>query len=84
MTAAAERERHELALCPFGAGPRNCIGELFARTEIQIHLMMFAKALRLRADHHPAPEVTTGMNLLSKHDFIMRPERRAMPVAAGV
>jgi cytochrome P450 len=70
------QERHELALCPFGAGPRNCIGELFARVEIQIHLMMFAKKLRLRYDEVTPPEVTTGMNLLSKDDFIMRPEIR--------
>ena len=66
--------RHELALCPFGAGPRNCIGELFARIEIQIHLMMFARELRLRCEHDGRPEVTTGINLLSKHDFIMLPE----------
>lgn len=71
-------DRHELALCPFGAGPRNCIGELFARVEIQIHLMMFARALRLRYDEAKPPEMTTGMNLLSKSDFIMQPEIRTM------
>ena len=70
--------RHELALCPFGAGPRNCIGELFARVEIQIHLMMFAKELRLRYDEEKPPEMTTGMNLLSKHDFIMLPEAKSI------
>ena len=47
--------RHELALCPFGASPRNCIGELFARIEIQIHLMMFARELRLRYEHDGRP-----------------------------
>jgi cytochrome P450 len=45
---AWEQPHHKLALCPFGSGPRKCIGELFARVEIQIHLMMFAKELRLR------------------------------------
>jgi cytochrome P450 len=68
--------RPELALCPFGAGPRNCIGELFARTEIQVHLMMFARELCLRYDDATPAEMTTGMNLLSKHDFMMLPEAR--------
>jgi cytochrome P450 len=75
MRPEAGADRHELALCPFGAGPRNCIGEFFARVEIQLHLMMFAKELRLRYDDARPPEVTTGINLLSKHDFIMSPER---------
>ena len=66
--------RHELSLCPFGAGPRNCIGELFARVEIQIHLMMVAKELRLQYDSQKPPEITTGMNLLSKDDFFMLPK----------
>ena len=67
-------DRHELALCPFGAGPRNCIGELFARVEMQSHLVMFAKELWMRYDNEEPPEITTGMNLLSKQDFIMMPE----------
>jgi cytochrome P450 len=74
MSSDSGLDRHELALCPFGAGPRNCIGELFARVEIQIHLMMLAKELRLCYAEEKPPQIATGMNLLSKRDFFMLPE----------
>jgi cytochrome P450 len=74
LSANKTSERPELALCPFGTGPRKCIGELFARVEIQIHLMMFGKELRLRRCESGLPEITTGINLLSKHDLHMLPE----------
>jgi cytochrome P450 len=69
-------DQHRLAMCPFGAGPRNCIGEFFARIEMQIHLMMMVKDLRLRYDETRPPEMVAGMNLLSRHDFVMAPEMK--------
>jgi cytochrome P450 len=68
-------------MCPFGAGPRNCIGEAFARLEIQYHLMMIARELRLVSGEPEAGVSTTGMNLLSQHEFFMQPQLRAAPMA---
>jgi cytochrome P450 len=68
--------RHELAQMPFGAGPRNCVGESLARLEMQIHLMTIARKLRLHYTATVTPELEAGVNLRSKHDFIMTPEVR--------
>lgn len=70
----ASPPRHELAMLPFSAGPRNCIGEFFARVEIQIHLMVVAGRLRLHYVEHSPPELDVGVNLRSRHNFIMAPE----------
>ena len=71
------RDRHRLATIPFSAGPRNCIGALFARTEMQIHLMTIARKLRLRYVESKPIELDAGVNLRSKFDFIMYPEEKS-------
>ncbi len=72
------QNRHELAMLPFSAGPRKCIGELLARVEMQIHVMMIAKHLRLRYASDKPMEIDAGVNLRGKCDFIMSPEIRRM------
>lgn len=70
------RQRHRLATMPFSAGPRNCIGALFARIEMQIHVMTIGRYLRLRYIQSRPIELEAGVNLRSKYDFIMYPEAK--------
>jgi cytochrome P450 len=71
------REKRSAALIPFSIGPRNCIGELFARIEMQVHLIMVASRVRLRHLKEELPEFEAGVNLRSKQDFLMLPELKA-------
>jgi cytochrome P450 len=66
--------RPRLAMLPFSAGPRNCIGESFARVEMAVHLITAASRLRLRAVDSQPPTLDLGVNLRSKSDFMMVPE----------
>jgi cytochrome P450 len=73
------RSRHELTMLPFSAGPRKCIGEMLARVEMQIHLMIIARRLRFRRTSNEPVELDVGVNLRSKHDFIMTPTFKREP-----
>jgi cytochrome P450 len=68
------KNRHRLAMIPFSAGPRNCIGSFFARFEMQIHLLTVASHLRLEYVQSKPIKLEAGVNLRSRHDFIMYPE----------
>jgi cytochrome P450 len=65
-----------LSMCPFGAGPRNCIGEYFARVEMQIHLATIIDALSLCNTVEEPARIVAGVNLHSRDHFIMRPQLR--------
>jgi len=72
------RRRHRLATIPFSTGPRNCVGEHFARMEMQLHLVTIAKSLRLRYIPSKPVELEADVNLRSRYDFIMYPEARVI------
>ena len=64
-------------MLPFSAGPRNCIGEQLARFEMQLHLLMIGRRLRLRRADAAPLELEFGVNLRNRRDFMMIPELRA-------
>jgi len=74
-------KRRRMMLLPFSVGPRSCIGEYFSRLEMQIHVVMVAKRLRLWHEQTKALEVEAGINLRSKYDFVMVPELRQPAMA---
>ncbi len=65
-----------LSMCPFGAGPRNCIGEYFARVEMQVHLASVIDTLSLSNTVEEPAQIVAGVNLLSRDHLIMRPQLR--------
>ena len=65
-----------MAMLPFSAGPRRCIGEALARVEMLMHFVVIAKHLRLRCTGMQRVQLETGVNLRNKYDFVMTPELR--------
>ena len=70
------KPQHRLTMIPFSTGPRNCIGQHFARVEMQIHLLTIARCLRLRYVQSGPIHLDAGVNLRSKQDFLMHPEAK--------
>ena len=74
---AAERARPKLAYFPFGAGPRQCIGEQFAWTEGILVLATIAQRWRLRPIPGQTPTKRPLITLRMDGGTGMRLEQRA-------
>ncbi|WP_162941960.1 cytochrome P450 [Desertimonas flava] len=62
---------------PFGAGPRQCIGQQFAVLESTIVLATVVAGVRLDiAPHHPPVEPEALVTLRPRHGLLMTPNRR--------
>ena len=76
FSAAAVSAQHRTAFIPFSAGPRKCIGDVFAILEIQVHMGALARQFRLRAINNQTPELEPAINLRPKNPIFMQPELR--------
>ncbi len=71
-----EKNRNRYAYLPFSLGPRRCIGDIFAQTEMYIHLASMSRKFILRkADDNPI-ELAPNINLLTRHPIMMRISNR--------
>ncbi|HQU15313.1 MAG: hypothetical protein B7Z66_08175 [Chromatiales bacterium 21-64-14] len=73
---AAATARHRYAHLPFGAGPRQCVGQLFAMMEMEIHLRTIAQALQLRRADDTPVILEPQVNLRTRDDLLMIPALR--------
>lgn len=75
----AERSQRERPYFPFSLGPRRCLGEYFSCLEMKIHLGLLLPRFRMSRlnDEHPGLEL--GINLRSKRNILLKPERRLRP-----
>ncbi len=77
-TEAERQSRPAFSYFPFGAGPRQCIGESFAWTEAILIIATLAQQWRLRlVPGHPV-EMQPVVTLRPKHGMRMTVERRAV------
>jgi cytochrome P450 len=76
-------ERARGAYLPFGAGPRMCIGEPFARLEGVLLLATIARRWRLHLRTGFEPELQPVITLRPRGGMPMLAERRRTDVAPG-
>jgi cytochrome P450 len=65
------KKRHKLSFIPFGAGPRGCLGESFAWSQLIISLALISRSFNLKL--HPAQKVipSSSITLKPKHGMKM-------------
>ena len=68
--------QHRYAYLPFSAGPRICIGEMFAMIEMQMHIATMAQNVKLNYVVDQPVELEAQVNLRTKHPLFMFPQQR--------
>lgn len=77
FTAEAMAEQHRTGFIPFSAGPRKCIGDVFAILEVQLQMGTLAREFIMRAESDQPPELEPAINLRSKQTLYMQPILRS-------
>ena len=76
FTPSQTAQRNRFAYLPFALGPRACIGEQFAMVEMLLHTALLARHIRLRHVPKQPVELECQVNLRTKHNLHMQPEKR--------
>ena len=70
------KERNKHVYYPFSLGSRRCIGEFFSLVDMQLHLGLLARHIRLRHVPDKAVDIEPHINLRARHSIWMMPEIR--------
>jgi enediyne biosynthesis protein E7 len=73
---AAIKERNRDVYYPFSLGSRRCIGEFFSLVDMQLHLGLLARHIKLRHLPDKPVDIEPHINLRARHSIMMLPEIR--------
>lgn len=79
-----QKRLHRFAYCPFGGGPRVCIGLGFAMMEAVLLLSVIAQRYRFTCDDDGVMELFPSITLRPKRGVKVRVHRRETVTRAGV
>lgn len=76
FTETSIRERNRHVYYPFSLGSRRCIGEFFSLVDMQLHLGLLSRHVRLRHLPDKPVSIEPHINLRARNSILMVPELR--------
>lgn len=76
FSASESQDRNRYAFFPFSLGSRRCVGEFFSMVDMQLHLALLARSVRLTHTSREPVTLEPHINLRTKHDIMMGLETR--------